>query len=157
MTNNLIAKPVVNNQYWIVTDGKHKVGNVLATGSGFEVKIGNKKKEYPNTKSIATKEHIEFVKPIKGVRKETNPYSTYPTGKSKVFNSILDVKRKIHVFTKTSKSKCFHAAGWFVIKQGSEMNVVLCPKYIFVQRYESFGPFETQSEANDIKDMINSL
>jgi hypothetical protein len=157
MTNNLIAKPVVNNQYWIVTDGKHKVGNVLATGSGFEVKIGNEKKEYPNTKLIATKEHIEFVKPIKGVHKENNPYSVYPTGKSKVFNSILDVKRKIHVFTKTAKSKCFHAAGWFVIRQGTELSTVLCPKYIFVQRYDCFGPFETETEANDIKDMINRL
>jgi len=32
MTNNLIAKPVVKNQYWIVTDGKQKVGNVLLKG-----------------------------------------------------------------------------------------------------------------------------
>ena len=38
MTKTLIAKPVVKNQFWIVTNGKEKVGNVLADGSGFEVK-----------------------------------------------------------------------------------------------------------------------
>ena len=43
MSKPLIAKPVVKNQFWIVTDGKEKVGNVIADGSGFEVKLnGNK-------------------------------------------------------------------------------------------------------------------
>jgi hypothetical protein len=154
---NLIAKPVVKNQYWIVTDGKHKVGNVLATGSGYEVKIGNAKKEYPNTKTIATKEHIEFVAPIKTIKKDVNPYSEYPTGTTKVYNSVLDVKRKIHLFTKTPKSKCYYAAGWFVVKQGSEYSIMLSPKYIFVQRYECYGPFATKTEANDTKSVINTI
>ena len=53
MTNKtLIAKPVVKNQFWIVTDGKSKVGNVLADGSGFEVKLNGNKTHYKNTKSI---------------------------------------------------------------------------------------------------------
>jgi hypothetical protein len=154
MTDHLIAKPVINNQYWIVTDGKQKVGNVLATGSGFEVKIGGTKKEYPNTRLIASKEKIEFEHPKKPEKKETNPYSTYPTGTKKVFNSILDVRRKIHLFTKTTKSKCYHAAGWFVIKQGPEFNIALSPKYIFIQRYECYGPYETEAEA---KNVINTL
>ena len=156
MTNNLIAKPVVKNQYWIVTDGKHKVGNVMATGSGYQVIIGNRKKEYPNTKSIANKEHIEFVLPSKPIKKDINPYSTYPTGKGKVFNSILDVKRKIHLFTRTAKSKCYYAAGWYVIKQGAEYSTILCPKYIFIQRYESYGPYITQDDAKQSIIAINS-
>ena len=49
---NLIAKPVVKNQFWIVTDGEKKVGNVLANGSGFQVKLGDTKREYSNTKTI---------------------------------------------------------------------------------------------------------
>ena len=154
---NLIAKPVVKNQYWIVTDGKHKVGNVLATGSGFEVKIGGERKEYPNTKAIANKEHIELVVPTKTPKRDVNPYSEYPTGTTKVFNSMLDVKRKVHLFTKTAKSKCYYAAGWFVVKQGEEFSVVLSPKYIFVQRYECYGPFATKNEAIDTKSVINTL
>ena len=36
MTNKtLIAKPVVKNQFWIVTDGNEKVGNVLADAAGY--------------------------------------------------------------------------------------------------------------------------
>ena len=150
---NLIAKPVVKDQYWIVTDGEKKVGNVLANGSGFQVKLGNTKKEYPSTKTIANKEQIEFVKFKKVDKKNPNPYEEYPTS-GKVYNSILDVKRKIHLYTNTTKSKCYYAAGWYALKQGSEFTAVLCPKYIFVQRYECYGPFLTKDEAENL---INTL
>ncbi len=150
---NLIAKPVVKDQFWIVTDGEKKVGNVLANGSGFQVKLGDTKREYPSTKTIANKEQIEFVNFKKVDKKNPNPYEHYPTT-GKVFNSVLDVKRKIHLFTKTSKSKCYYAAGWYLLKQGSEFSTILCPKYIFVQRYECFGPYMTKDEAENA---INTL
>jgi hypothetical protein len=150
---NLIAKPVVKDQFWIVTDGKKKVGNVVANGSGFQVKLGNTKKEYPSTKTISNKEQIEFVKFKKVDKKNPNPYEHFPTT-GKVFNSVLDVKRKIHLFTKTTKSKCYYAAGWYALKQGIEFAPVLCPKYIFVQRYECYGPYMTKTEAENA---INTL
>jgi hypothetical protein len=150
---NLIAKPVVKDQFWIVTDGEKKVGNVLANGSGYQVKLGDRKKEYSSTKVITNKENIEFEKYKKPEKKETNPFQYYPTN-GKVYNSILDVKRKIHLFTKSTKSKCYYAAGWYALKQGSEFVTVLCPKYIFVQRYESYGPFMTKDEAIEA---INTL
>ena len=150
---NLIAKPVVKDQFWIVTDGEKKVGNVLANGSGFQVKLGNIKKDYPSTKTISNKEQIEFVKFKKAEKKETNPFQYYPTV-GKVHNSILDVKRKIHLFTKSVKSKCYYAAGWYAIKQGSDFTPILCPKYIFVQRYECYGPFMSKDEAVEA---INTL
>ena len=151
---NLIAKPIVKNQYWVVTDGDKKVGNVESQGSGFDVKIGKTVTHYPTTKAISTKTKIEFVK-SKEEKKPTNPvFATYPTGVNKIYNSVLDVKRKIHLFTKTTKSKCYHAAGYFAIKQGEEFTTVLSPKYIFIQRYEYYGPYMTEDEA---KNVINTL
>ena len=151
---NLIAKPIVKNQYWVVTDGDKKVGNVIADGTGYDVKIGNNITHYPSTRAIATKTKIEFVK-TKEEKKPTTPvYATYPTGTSKIYNSVLDIKRKIHLFTKTAKSKCFYAAGWYAVKQGQEFATLLCPKYIFIQRYDYHGPFMTETEA---KIVINTL
>ena len=80
------------------------------------------------------------------------PFKVYPTT-GKVFNSMLDIKRKLHLFTTDIKSKCYHAAGWFVIQQGSEKTTVFCPKYIFIERYPYQGPFKTEDEA---KIMINN-
>jgi len=146
MSKPLIAKPVVKNQFWIVTDGKEKVGNVIADGSGFEVKLNGNKTHFKNTNAIKKQTKIEFETIKIDKNKKEVPFNEYPTTK-KVFNSILDIKRKVHLFTKTQKSKCFHAAGWYVLYQGEEPAVTFCPKYIFIQRYEYLGPFKTEDEA----------
>jgi len=149
----LIAKPVVKNQFWIVTDGNEKVGNVLADGSGFEVKLNGNKNHYKNTNAIKKLANIEFESVQKADKtKHDLPFKVYPTT-NKVYNSMLDIKRKLHLFTTSAKSKCYHAAGWFVIQQGSEKKPVFCPKYIFIQRYPYEGPFKTENEA---KNVINS-
>jgi len=154
MNKTLIAKPVVKNQFWIVTDGEEKVGNVLADGSGFEVKLNGNKTHFKNTKAIERITNIKFesIAKLKTVKKEL-PFSEYPTT-SKVYNSMLDVKRKLHLFTKTPKSKCYYAAGWFTVKQGQENKIVFCPKYIFIQRYEFTGPYKTETE---VKNVLNSI
>jgi hypothetical protein len=151
MSKPLIAKPVVKNQFWIVTDGKEKVGNVIADGSGFEVKLNGNKTHFKNTNSIKKQTNIQFETIKVEKNKKDIPFNEYPTTK-KVFNSILDIKRKIHLFTKTQKSKCFHAAGWYILYQGVDPVVTFCPKYIFIQRYEYVGPFKTEDEA---KKLIN--
>ena len=151
MSKPLIAKPVVKNQFWIVTDGKEKVGNVIADGSGFEVKLNGNKTHFKNTNAIKKQTKIEFETIKIDKHKKEVPFNEYPTTK-KVYNSILDIKRKVHLFTKTQKSKCFHAAGWYILYQGEEPTVTFCPKYIFIQRYEYLGPYKTEDEA---KKLIN--
>jgi hypothetical protein len=145
---NLIAKPIIKNQYWVITDGDKKVGNVESQGTGFDVKIGNNIEHYDSTKQIEKFKKIEFEKVRKTKEKTDTNFSTYPTGQDKVYNSVFDVKRKLHLFTKEPKSKCYHAAGWFSVKQGTEFINVFCPKYIFVCRYEYVGPFNTEEELN---------
>lgn len=145
MNKTLIAKPVVKNQFWIVTDGNEKVGNVLADGSGFEVKLNGSKTHYKNTKSIERITNIKFENVSIKPKKQT-PFNEYPTT-SRVYNSMLDIKRKLHLFTKTAKSKCYYAAGWFILEQGQEKKVTFCPKYIFIQRYGFTGPYKTKAEA----------
>jgi hypothetical protein len=148
MSKTLIAKPVVKNQFWIVTDGEKKVGNVIAEGSGFDVKLNGSVSHFKNTSAIKKQTRIEF----ESINKKTKPDTTfteYPTT-SKVYNSVFDIKRKIHLYTKTPKSKCYYAAGYYVLYQGSEPVVTFCPKYIFVQRYKYEGPFKTENEAKNV-------
>jgi beta-lactam-binding protein with PASTA domain len=133
--SNLIAKTIVKDQYWIVTDGDKKVGNVLANST-----------YYANTTAIKRKTKIEFQQANK--QKPVPPISSFPTP-TKTYNNVLDLKRKLHIFTKTAKSKCYYAAGWYVLNQG-EPEVTFCPKYIFVQRYEYQGPFKTELEAKNV-------
>jgi hypothetical protein len=148
MSKTLIAKPVVKNQFWIVTDGEKKVGNVIAEGSGFDVKLNGSVSHFKNTSAIKKQTQIEFENTNKKVKTDLT-FTEYPTT-SKVYNSIFDIKRKIHLYTKTPKSKCYHAAGYYVLHQGNEPTVAFCPKYIFVQRYKYEGPFKTEIEAKNV-------
>lgn len=150
---NLVAKPIVKGEYWVVTDGDKKVGNVVANGTGFDVKLNGNQAHFKNTSDIKRKTRIEFQTLKTNKTKPELPFATYPTT-SKVYNSVFDVKRKLHLYTKTQKSKCYFAAGYFVMNQNGQNEVIFCPKYIFVQRYPYIGPFKTETEANS---MINSL
>lgn len=145
--NALIAKPIIKNQYWVVTDGVEKVGNVIADGSGFEVKLNGYSSHYKDTKAIQKQTKITFETIKKVDRTQLSlPFKAYPTPKH-TFNSMFDVKRKLHLFTTSQKSKCYYAAGWFTLDQGNGFQSIFCPKYIFIQRYPYSGPYKTQDEA----------
>lgn len=151
--SNLIAKPIIKDQYWVVTDGENKIGNVIAEGSGFNLKINGVSKHFENSTELKKKTRIQFQTLKTNRTKAELPFANFPvTGK--IHNSMLDIKRKLHLFTKTPKSKCYYAAGWFAINQNGQFEAVLCPKYIFIQRYPYHGPFKTETEA---KSIINNV
>lgn len=143
--NTLIAKPIIKNQYWVITNGKEKVGNVVATDTGYELKIHGATSYFDSTTTIQKQANIEF-QPIPLKVKKGLTFATFPTP-SKTYNSVLDIKRKLHLFTTSAKSKCYHAAGWFLVQQGSTFEPMFCPKYIFIQRYKYTGPYKTEAEA----------
>lgn len=145
--SDLIAKPIIKNQYWVVTDGNQKIGNVIAEGSKVNLKINGVSQYFENTAELKKRTRIQF-ETLKTNRAKINlPLAEFPTT-SRVYNSMLDIKRKLHLFTKTSKSKCYYAAGWFAINQQGIFEKIFCPKYIFIQRYAYHGPFKTENEAD---------
>jgi hypothetical protein len=146
MNKQLLAKPIIKDQYWVVTDGDRKVGNVTANNTGYELKLHDSFLQFNNTEELKEKTKIRF-EPIKtNLSKVEMPYPEYPTPKE-IYNSVFDIKRKLHLFTSEPKSKCQLAAGYFVVDQNGVKEVQFCPKYIFIQRYPYKGPFKTESEA----------
>lgn len=145
----LKAKPIIKNQYWVVTDGNHKIGNVEASGNGFDFKsIDGTITHFDDKKTIEKVKEIQFENPQKKVYSSTLSFAKWPT-EGKTYNDMYDVKRKLHVYTTSKKSKCYHAAGYFKIKMNDVWQVSFCPKYIFIQRYENYGPFLTEDEAKN--------
>jgi hypothetical protein len=142
----LIAKPIVKNQFWIVTDGEKKVGNIEANNAGYGVQINGHFLQFNNATELKKKTQIKF-EPLKSNKtKAALPYPQYPTT-ARTYNSVFDIKRGLHLFTKTNKSKCQYAAGWFVMDQHGTQTISFCPKYIFIQRYNYKGPFKSEEDA----------
>lgn len=133
----LFAKSIIKNRLWIITDGKSKIGNIKAINDRFYLKLGNKQEYYSSTDSIEKSLPIKFEKIEKN--KENNDYK-----------SVIDVQKKVHLFTKTDKSKCYHASGYFCILIGKKWKLVHDPKYIVIQRYSYHGPFQSESDAEKL-------
>ncbi len=143
--SNLVAKPIVKDQLWVVTNGQEKVGNVENTGQGYCVTLGNHQCNFDSTNTINKLVAIEFQRPSAKKLTQTPPYAVWPTS-SKTYNNMFDVKRRLHVYTKIRKSKCYYVAGWFKLLINNEWQTIFCPKYIFVQRYKYLGPYNTEQE-----------
>jgi hypothetical protein len=148
----LVAKPVIDKQFWILQDGDQKVGNIEACADGYQVKIQNQTTQFKTIRLAAQRINIHFESINKlNTHKDkvaNNLVHGYPTV-GKIYNPVWDVKMKLPVYTKTAKSKSWFSAGWYRVKKGRAWAVIQDPKLIVLQRYAYTGPFYTQEEANE--------
>ena len=145
----LVAKPVIDKQFWILQDGNQKVGNIEACAGGYQVKLHNQIAQFKTIRMAAQRVNIQFEPPARvSTKKSSNLVHGYPAV-TKAYNSMWDVKMKLPVYTKTNKSKSWFAAGWYRVKKGRSWTVVQDPKLIVLQRYPYQGPFQTDQEAAD--------
>ena len=144
----LIAKPVVDKQYWILQEDDHKVGNIQAVNDGYRITVNNKTADYKTIPMLRRKENIEFAPVEKTTKPANDQVHGYDTG-CKAHNGMWNVKMKLPLFTKQAKSKSWFAAGWYKVKQHRTWKVVRNPKLIVLERYPYQGPYHSKEEAND--------
>lgn len=142
------AKPVIPDRYWILKQNDRKVGQIEATDNGVVVKIQNQVAGYKTIRMASRDANIEFTKLASAAKAVTNQVHGYEvTGK--VYNPVWDVKHRLPLFTRDTKSKSWYAAGWYMVKQHRAWKAVQHPKLITLQRYQYQGPFHSKEQAND--------
>ena len=146
----LVAKPVVDNQFWILQENDRKVGNVQACDGGYQVKINNRVTQYKTIRMVAQRVNVQFelAPKIASHQPTTDLVHNYPAS-GRVYNPMWNVTQQLPVYTRTTKSKSWFAAGWYLVRKGRTWQTVLAPKLIVLQRYEYQGPFYTKQDAND--------
>lgn len=135
----ILAKPIVADKYWILQQDNKKVGTLENTNRGFVVRIDNREAEFKTIKTIKNRTNIVFEDSKQAKLNpefEVNGFAT----DSKPYNAVYDVKRRLPLFTKKSKSKSVYAAGYYQIEINGETEVHFCPKVILLQRYNYRGP-----------------
>jgi hypothetical protein len=146
----LIAKPVIDKQFWILQDGNQKVGNIEACAGGYQVKIRNQIIQFKTIKLAAQRVNIQFEPIIKKSRPQVAPNHVHGYSvPGRVHNPMWDVPQQLPVYTKTAKSKSWFAAGWYNVRRGRNWRTVQSPKLILLQRYPYQGPFYNEAEAAD--------
>jgi hypothetical protein len=147
----IIAKPIIENQYWILNDESGKIGQIESVDNEFVVKINGNKQTFSNIKTIQTRTGIQFKTVDQHLHQTTaeNQVHGFPTD-CNVYNPVYDAHLRVPLYTKTAKSKSLYAAGYYKLKQGAEWETVFCPKFILLQRYEYFGPVRSINDFNHV-------
>jgi hypothetical protein len=142
----IVAKPVIDKQFWILKKDDQKVGNIQATGTGYQITIDNKVASYKTIPMLCRREHIEIEKPVETKAVPKNIVHGFEVS-GKVYNPLWNVQLKLPLFTRDTKSKSWFAAGWYRVKQHRKWKIIENPKLITLERYAYQGPFKTKEEA----------
>ena len=144
----LVAKPIIDKQFWILKQDNQKVGNIQASADGYQVTLRNQVVSYKTLPALKRRANIEFETATAPRKAANDQVHGFDTG-CRAHNGMWNVQMRVPLFTKQAKSKSWFAAGWYTVKQHRAWRVVHNPKLIVLQRYEYHGPYHTQGEANE--------
>ena len=143
---SLLAKQIVKNTCWVVEEDGKKVASILATPQGVTLVQGNQRERFSSLKLLSERHNIivDKSKPAK-VPKEKYEVYGFPC-EHKPHNELWDVQHRLPIFTKSSKSKSFFCAGYYIVQFNNGWVKSYCPKSITLNRYPYQGPFLTKED-----------
>jgi hypothetical protein len=145
------VKVIIPNKSWLIENRGEKLGTLQKEKSGFTILNNGQKYEIGNAKNVLETlgiditEQLVKVKKIPTVKETTNTVYDFPCS-SKPFNPVYNVRKKLPIYAKSTKSKSQYCAGYYVIQFRKGWVKSFCPKLITLERYPFKGPFRTEQE-----------
>jgi len=144
-----VAKPVLEDKFWILEDNGQKVGTIRSNENGVTLTVGKENHSFKKLEELKQKMKVSFTgKELVNKEKEEYDVHGYPC-KTKPFNGLYDLKRKLPLYTKTEDSQSFFTAGYFCIEFENGWVPAYCPKLITLGRNNYLGPFKTKLEMTE--------
>lgn len=145
---NSIAKPLIPNKEWIVENNGRKLGTLSKEKKGYVFLSKGIKVQFENLHQAELEMELILEEPHQKIISKSKDVYGYET-KTVPHNPIYDVKRKLPIYTKSSKSTSRHCAGHYIIKFPKGWVKSHCPKLITLERYPYQGPFYSEKEARE--------
>jgi hypothetical protein len=147
---NLLAKNILPEKFWIIEDeSQTKLGTIQVGPQRVRVVLGGGDYVYADFDSALKQHHIyTSLEPINEPRNDEHNVNEYPA-KDKPYNELYDTAQGLPMYTKTEKSKCFYAAGYYIIHFNFAWAHAYCPKVITLNRNEFRGPYKTELEMKE--------
>ena len=144
-----VAKPVLEDKFWILEDNGQKVGTIRSNENGVVLTVGKENHSFKRLEELKQKMKVSFTgKEL--VNKEKVEYDVHGYFcKTKPYNAIFDLKRKLPLYTKTEGSQSFFCAGYYCIEFDHGWVPASCPKLITLSRNNYLGPFKTKLEMTE--------
>ena len=144
-----VAKPVLEDKFWILEDNGQKVGTIRSNENGVTLTVGKENHSFKRLEELKQKMKVSFTgKEL--VNKEKEEYEVHGYAcKTQPYNAIFDLKRKLPLYTKTEDSQSFFTAGYYCIEFENGWVPAFCPKLITLGRNNYLGPFKTKLEMTE--------
>jgi hypothetical protein len=141
------AKPIRPEQYWILRDREHKIGNIELDQGDYVVSISGSQTRFRDLRDIAQSVGIDFEPTVTTQdSSQTHQVHGFPTT-APAHNAVFDVRHQLPLWTTEPRSRSWLAAGWYRVQQHHNWRVMQCPKLIILERYPYRGPFRSREEA----------
>lgn len=147
---HLLAKNILPEKFWIIEDDSQtKLGTIQVDRQQVKVVIGNGQYIYADFDSALQEHDIHTSSaPIKESTQSGHNVNGYPA-KDQPFNELYNAVDGLPMYTKTNKSKCFYAAGYYIIRFNFAWAQAYCPKVITLNRNEYRGPYRSELEMKE--------
>ena len=144
-----VAKPVLEDKFWILEDNGQKVGTIRSNENGVTLTVGKENHSFKKLEELKQKMKVSFTgKEL--INKEKLEYEVHGYAcKTQPYNAIFDLKRKLPLYTKTEDSQSFFTAGYYCIEFENGWVPAFCPKLITLGRNNYLGPFKTKLEMTE--------
>lgn len=157
---NTKVKVLVANQTWMIEEQGKKLGTLSKEKRGYA--FFKKGTRLPLKDLSAVKQKFgsnlfaNVSADFSAKRKAQDEKSIYDYPCSgQPYNPVYNLKKKLPVFAKSSKSKSLYCAGYYVIKFRNRWVSSFCPKFITLERYQYNGPYKTETEMRMVLNQVN--
>lgn len=154
---NSVGKVLVPNKEWIVEDHGQKIGAISKQKKGYAFFRKGQKFEFKSLDEIKQELNISLIDYLPSQSEEPNNVIYGFPCSSKPFEPVYNVKKKLPLFAKSSKSKSQYCAGYYVIQFRKGWVKSFCPKLITLERYPYYGPYKTENEMRTMLNIVNKL
>lgn len=154
---NTIAKVLIPNKSWLIEEEGVKLGTLNKEKKGFSLLRDGERFELGSIKNVKEQLGIKFIDTSTNVTKniKQNEYSVYDFPcSSKPYGPLYNVRQKLPIYAKSTKSKSQYCAGYYVIKFRKGWVKSWCPKLITLERYPYQGPYRTETEMRSVLNIL---
>lgn len=146
----LHAKPIIQDKFWIIEKDGENFATLTNDNNQF-IMSGKSGVKLFNNKASLTKQFGKDFFVVNIIKEATyaNAYEVhgYPT-KTIPCNPMFDVTRRLPLYTKSSNSKSFFCAGYYLVLFNKGWLKGYCPKLATLQEHKYIGPFYTKKDMN---------
>ena len=152
-----IAKVLVPNKSWLLENDGEKLASLSKEKKGYCILFKGHEYKVQDLKEIKERFGITIderaIKQESQAKTQTTDIYGFPVN-GRAFGPLWNVRKRLPIYAKSSKSKSLYCAGYYVIRFRKGWVKSFCPKLITLERYPFKGPFRTEQE---MRTMLNSV